>query len=327
MISANDPVTAIAHPNIAYIKYWGNRNDQLRIPENGSISMNLSSLETRTSIGLDTSLNADTIEIDDHSADEHSATRISGFLSHIRHMAGRSEFAQVNTSNNFPSGSGIASSASGFAALAIAASSAYGLHLSESELSRLARRGSGSASRSIPRGFVEWLPGNSDNDSFAASFAPEDHWDLVDIVAIVDSAPKKVGSTEGHQIARTSIFQDDRVKDTPRRLQICRKAILERNFNAFAEIVEQDCLLMHSIMMTSSPALIYWKPATLELISLITKLRSQGMAVGYTIDAGPNVHIITVKEHQSIAENEIRISGLIQSMLISSPGGGAYISD
>ncbi len=141
----------------------------------------------------------------------------------------------ISSRNNFPSGSGIASSASGFAALALAGSTAYGLHLTEKELSCLARRGSGSACRSIPTGFVEWQPGTTDEDSFAFSIGDPDHWDLVDIIAIVDPSHKKTGSTEGHHIANSSPLQLSRVEDAPRRIQICRKAILEQGFLKLCE--------------------------------------------------------------------------------------------
>jgi diphosphomevalonate decarboxylase len=252
--------------------------------------------------------------------------RITSFLSLVRKISGRKEYALVSSSNNFPSGSGIASSASGFAALALAASAAYGLHLTETELSRLARRGSGSASRSIPTGFVEWQPGISDEDSYAFSIANPDHWDLIDIIAIVDPSHKKTGSTEGHRIANSSPLQSSRVEDAPRRIELCRRSILERDFTRFAEIVEQDCLLMHAVMMTSNPNLFYWKPATLELITKVTALRQQGLSICYTIDAGPNVHILSLKQYQSAILDEINGMGNVISCLISTPGSGAYIS-
>ena len=158
----------------------------------------------------------------------------------------------------------------------------------------MARRGSGSACRSIPTGFVEWQAGTSDEDSFAFSIGDPDHWDLVDIIAIVDPSHKKTGSTEGHHIAKSSPLQLSRVEDAPRRIHICRTALQERDFSSFANIVEQDCLLMHAVMMTSEPNLIYWKPATLDLITKVVELRQQGLPVCYTIDAGANVHIITL---------------------------------
>lgn len=317
--------TAIAHPNIAFIKYWGNADDHLRIPVNGSISMNLAALTTRTSVQVDAELQSDQVSINGLIADQISTIRITRFLSIVRQLADRQDYARVVTTNDFPAGSGIASSASGFAALAVAASSAYGLRLAESDLSRLARRGSGSASRSIPSGFVEWQPGTSDADSFAFSIAPPSHWDLVDIIAVIDEGHKKTGSTEGHHLANTSPLQTARVADAFHRITSCRKSILERDFDAFAMIVEHDCLLMHAVMMTSTPALLYWHPATLEIINRVISLRSQGLPVCFTIDAGPNVHVLTQSQHQLEVLSELQKLSSIQSILVSIAGGGAHL--
>src|ERR1051325_8362652 len=247
-----DTATAQAFANIAFIKYWGNRDNTLRLPINGSISMNLDGLYTRTTVSFQSSLPYDELIINGHEVAGAGLNRISNFLDIIRGMAKVREYAEVMSENNFPSGAGIASSASAFAALALAGSKAAGLSLSEPELSRLARRGSGSASRSIPGGFVEWQTGTSDEDSFAFSIAQPEHWDLVDCVAIVSASHKKTGSTQGHFVAWTSPLQAARIADAPRRLDICRNAILARDFNAFASIVELDSDMMHAVMLTST---------------------------------------------------------------------------
>ena len=200
--------TATANPNIAFIKYWGNRDNTLRLPVNGSISMNLDGLFTRTTVSFQSSLSSDALIINGHNVTGKGLDRVSYILDIIRGMANIHDRAEVTTENNFPSGAGIASSASAFAALALAGSKAADLDLSEPELSRLARRGSGSASRSIPGGFVEWQAGTTDEDSYAFSIAEPDHWKLVDCVAIVSASHKKTGSTEGHAIAPTSPLQE-----------------------------------------------------------------------------------------------------------------------
>src|SRR5687768_15821669 len=228
--------TAQANPNLAFIKYWGNHDNTLRLPSNSSISMNLDGLYTRTTVSFQPSLPYDELVINGHETMGKGLDRISSMLDIIRGMANITERAEVISENNFPSGAGIASSASAFAALALAGSKAAGLHLGERELSRLARRGSGSAARSIPRGFVEWQAGTSDEDSLAFSIAPPNHWKLADCIAIVSTSHKKTGSTEGHYIASTSPLQAARVADTPRRLDLCRNAILNRDFDAFASI-------------------------------------------------------------------------------------------
>jgi diphosphomevalonate decarboxylase len=171
------------------------------------------------------------------------------------------------------------------------------LHLSESQLSAIARLGSGSAARSIPGGFVEWQRGIDHDSSFASSIESYTHWNLVDLVAIVSQEHKVVGSTEGHLLANTSPLQAARVQDTPRRLAICKLAIKERDFESFAAIVELDTLMMHSVMNTGTPGLFYWLPPTLLIMRMVKEWRQEGLPVAYSIDAGPNVHVITLTEY------------------------------
>jgi len=317
--------TAQAEANIAFIKYWGNRDNLLRIPMNNSISMNLDGLYTRTTVSFQPSLSFDELIINGHEVMGPGLARISYILDIIRGMADIYERAEVMSENNFPSGAGIASSAAAFAALALAGSKAAGLSLSESELSRLARRGSGSASRSVPGGFVEWQAGTDDEDSFAYSIAEPGHWGLVDCVAIVSASHKKTGSTEGHFIAATSPLQAARVADAPRRLELCRRAIIEKDFNAFAAIVELDSDLMHAVMMTSTPALHYWKPASLEVMNCVRQWRMEGIPVCYTVDAGPNVHVICIETEARSVEKRLREINGVTNVLVAQPGGPAKI--
>jgi diphosphomevalonate decarboxylase len=222
-------------------------------------------------------------------------------------------------------GAGIASSASAFAALSLAASTAAGLELSERELSRLARRGSGSACRSIPGGFVEWQVAGCEEDSYAYSIAPPEHWDLVDCIAIISREHKETGSTEGHNLAHTSPLQVARVEDAPRRLDICRRAIMVRDFETLAEIVELDSNLMHAVMMTSNPPLFYWKPETITIMQLVRNWRESGLPAFYTIDAGPNVHVICPRSHQ--AEVTRKLSGVhgVQEVINAGIAGSARL--
>lgn len=317
--------TAQAHPNIAFIKYWGNRDNILRLPVNGSISMNLDGLSTRTTVSFQPSLPFDQLIINGHEVMGAGLDRISYILDIIRGMANIPERAEVMSENNFPSGAGIASSASAFAALALAGSTAAGLSLSEKELSRLARRGSGSAARSIPGGFVEWQVGEEEADSFAFSIAEPDHWKLVDCIALVSASHKKTGSTEGHSIAPTSPLQAARVADAPRRLEICRNAILNRDFDSFAAIVELDSDMMHSVMMTSTPALHYWRPASLEVMNQVRAWRVEGIPACYTVDAGPNIHVICPETEAHIVEKRLREIPGVENVLIARAGGPAII--
>ncbi len=317
--------TAIAHPNIAFIKYWGNRDETLRIPANGSISMNLGALRTRTTVTFSTDIGEDSLSLNGRRIRGAALQRVSALLDKVRDMADLLMAASVESSNNFPIGAGIASSASAFAALALAASAAAGLHLDEVALSRLARTGSGSACRSVPGGFVEWEVGNSDADSYARSLAPAKHWDLHDCIAVVNAGHKPTGSSEGHTLAASSPLQAARVADAPRRLSLCRTAILEQDISLLAEVAEQDCNLMHAVMMTSSPPLFYWEPATLAVVHAVRRWREGGSAVFYTIDAGPNVHVLCpASEVAALSEKLRRIHG-VRRVLHSAPGGPARL--
>ncbi len=317
--------TAVAHPNIAFIKYWGNSNSALRLPANGSISMNLAALETKTRVTFDTSFPKDMFDLNGKRQSGAALDRVISHINLIRGLRGISTPVHVLSENNFPTGAGIASSAAAFAALSLAAVGALGLDLPESSLSRLARRGSGSACRSIPAGFTEWRKGDSDLDSFAISIAPPDHWNLVDCIAVVEDKEKKVGSTEGHSRAPSSPFQAARVADTPRRLDICRNAIQKRDFQALAEIIELDSNMMHSVMMTSHPALFFWEPATLNIIKSVQSWRKTGIPVAYTLDAGANVHVVCPEENAP--EVKKRLSSLpdVLDVLASHPGGPAKL--
>jgi diphosphomevalonate decarboxylase len=321
----NQTSTALAHPNIALIKYWGNRDDALRIPANGSISMCLEGLVTRTRVEFESRLTADELTINDIPAAGLALERLGQVLDLVRRLAGIALYAQVDSYNNFPSGAGIASSASAFAALALAASSAAGLKLSEAELSRLARRGSGSACRSVPAGFVEWAAGTSDEDSYAQSIASPEHWDLVDCIAIVSREHKATGSSRGNSLAVTSPLQAARVADTPRRLDLCRSAVCGRDFEALAEIVELDSNLLHAVMMTSTPALFYWQPTTLTIMQVVRSERTKGLPVCYTIDAGANVHVLTLSENAGKVADILKGLAGVQDVLMAGVGSGARL--
>ncbi|OQY31028.1 MAG: diphosphomevalonate decarboxylase [Anaerolineaceae bacterium 4572_5.1] len=317
--------TAIAHANIAFIKYWGNRDEALRLPSNNSISMNLANLDTRTRVTFNPNLKADTLTLNQIPQAGSGLERVSDFLARVRALSGVPHFAAVHSENNFPMGAGIASSASAFAALSLAASAAAGLTLNERELSRLARTGSGSACRSIPAGFVEWQQGTGDSDSYALSIAPPDYWHLADCVAITCKAHKTTGSTEGHALASTSPLQQVRVSAAPQRVEQCRSAILNRDFAAFAEVVELDSNLMHAVMMTSTPPLLYWQAPTLNVMHAVRRWREEGTPVCYTIDAGPNVHVLTPQRYAQEIEGRLRQLSGVEDVLVAAPGGAAQI--
>ncbi|MBI5053501.1 MAG: diphosphomevalonate decarboxylase [Chloroflexi bacterium] len=318
--------SARANSNIAYIKYWGNCNNTLRLPSNSSLSMNLDGLHTQTTVTFESSLNDDEVIIENKTQSGVARERVIKHLNLIRDRAKMETRARVESENNFPTGAGIASSASAFAALTTAACAAAHLQLSERELSIIARMGSGSASRSVPTGFVEWYRSERHDESFAESIAPPEYWNLVDCVAIVSAKHKEVGSTDGHSLANTSPLQQARVEDAPRRLKICKEALLKKDFARFADIVEEDAVMMHAIMMTSRPPLFYWLPPTLTVMGAVKEWRTRdGIPVCFTIDAGANVHVITLSDYVSDIESRLRAINGVQDVLKAKAGEGARV--
>lgn len=324
--SSNNIARARAHSNIAFIKYWGNRDHSLRLPANSSLSMNLNDLHTTTTVKWVGAAGADSLDINGAPAESGALDRVSAHLDVIRRRFGVRSYAQVSSTNNFPMGTGIASSASAFAALTLAAISALGAELSERELSALARMGSGSAARSIPSGFVEWRAGDAHETSYAETFVQGDHWDLVDVIAIVSRRHKHVGSSAGHQEADSSVLQPARVASVDRRLGAIKAAITSRDFEAFANIVEEDSNLMHAVMMTSKPPLFYWDPLSLRVMRSVRNWRAaDGLRVCYTLDAGPNVHCICEAADAAAVKANLRDMSADIEILQSGAGPGACV--
>jgi len=319
-------VTAIAPANIAFIKYWGRKDEKLRLPANNSLAMNLSNVFTITTVEFLENLKQDQIKMAGEKLDDKSKKRIVDHLERIRNLANIKVHARVVTKNNFPKGTGIASSASGFAALTLAASKSAGLNLSEKELSIIARQGSGSACRSIPDGFTEWIAGNSSETSFAHSIFPANWWKICDITVLISKTSKKVSSSEGHDLAESSPFYPVRIADMENKVSEIKIAIKGKNFEKFGEILEEEAINMHAVMMTSRPAILYWLPKTLELILLIREWRSNNLPIFFTIDAGPSVHLICEKENEMKVTQMLSKSGF-KDFIVNNPSSGAKLVD
>ncbi len=319
--------TAIAGANIALIKYWGNRDDALRLPMNGSIALTLDRLTTTTTVAFDGDLERDLIQLDAVEPHHEAHARVATHLDRIRRLAGEERWGRVVSRSNFPSGVGLAASASGFAALTLAASSALGLELEERELTSLARLGSGSAARSMLGGFVEWVAGSSHEDSYAYQLAPPDHWALCDCVAVVGETPKPVGSADGHRLAATSPLQVARVRQVELDIEPMRQAIRERDLPQLGSLMERDALSMHAVMMTSDPSLFYWTPATVAVMTAVRRWRMEGLGAWFTIDAGPNVHVLVPEEESDEAAARLRGIEGVQRVIQARSGPGARLSD
>lgn len=318
-------VTAVAPSNIAFIKFWGKRNSSLNIPYNDSISINLDSVVTQTSVEFLPQLLEDEVTINGQVASEKEKQRVVKHLNLIRNMAKLKMFARVISENNFPKSAGIASSASGFAALSVAGSRAAGLHLSSLDLSRLARRGSGSASRSIPDGFVKWKKGTNDATSVAKSLYMPSYWAIADLIAVTTLGEKQISSTEGHDRAESSPFFKARIHGMPVKIRAIKRAIKQKNFSVFGKIIEEEAINMHTVMMTSTPPAFYWSPQTVEIFDAVWKWRMEGIESYFTLDAGPNVHIICEEKNVHVIQQKLKCMSYVQKVFIGRPGKGTRV--
>ena len=330
-MTASNAVTAFAGTNIALVKYWGKRDTALNLPATGSLSLTLDRLGTRTTVHFDGHGDAgatDRIVMNGAPADTATAARVSAFLDRVRARAGSSARAFVTTENGVPTASGLASSASGFAALAIAATRAAGLTLPPDELSVLARLGSGSAARSIFGGFVEMARGEraDGTDAAARPLAVGQGWDVRLVVAVTAAGPKPMGSTAAmDHTARTSPYHAAWLASVDGDLADARAAIAARDLPSLGAVAERSALRMHASAMAADPAIIYWNPATLAAIAGVRALRDRGVPVFFTIDAGPHVKALCAAQHaDEVAAALAAVPGVIKT-LTAGPGPGARV--
>ncbi len=282
--------TAIARSNIALAKYWGKLARPGNYPATPSLSLTLDGLTTRTTVSFSAALGADEGSLDGRALVGKELARVSAMLSEFRALAGSSLFARVDSTNAFPTAAGLASSASGFAALALAASAALGLELDPAALSAVARRASASAARSLFGGWVELATGAE----HAAPLAAPEHWDVRMLVALTARGPKATGSTDGMlHTARTSPLYRAWVDAAPGIYQRLRRGVLERDLTEVGEAMEESTLCMHATMLAAAPAIIYMNPTTLAVLAAVRELRAAGVAAYATMDAGPHVKVLT----------------------------------
>ena len=306
--------TAIAHPNIALVKYWGKQNHILNYPASPSLSITLDSLITKTKVSASTEtrllLNGK----------RNEDLKVAKFLDLFREKFELPPVS-VETDNNFPTGAGLASSASGFAALVTALNENFQLGLSLSSLSEWARRGSASAARSIFGGFVTLQGPNWRADQLAK----EPHWDLEICIVVINEGPKKISSTTGMKTSEaTSPFYLEWIKSADSDFEIAKKAIVERDFVKLSELSEQHCLKMHSVMHTSQPAISYRAPGTVLAMELVREIRSAGTPAFFTMDAGPQVKVIYPKKYRTIIQKSLEELKNVR-LIWASLGPGAHL--
>jgi diphosphomevalonate decarboxylase len=323
--------TARAHANIALVKYWGKRDAALNLPAAGSLSLTLDALTTETTVRFDGALAADTMTLDGREASAGELARTSAWLDLVRARAGITTRARVDTANHFPTASGLASSASGYAALAVAATAAAGLDLDARELSILARLGSGSAARSIFGGLVRMHAGTAldGSDSAAEPIVSLLSGEVRMAIAIVGGgAPKTHGSRDAMQhCAETSPFYRAWIETVERDLSAAEDAIARADLPALGALAEANALAMHASAIAARPAIIYWQPATLAALATVRGLREAGRAAWATIDAGPHVKVLTTAADADAVVAAMTATPGVDRVLLSGAGGPATLVD
>lgn len=313
--------TAEAHPNIALIKYWGKRDVGLNLPAVPSLSLTLGPWRSRTTVSW--GAERDSVRLDGAEATGRARDRVLALLDRIDPQ--RPPVA-VESDNDFPTAAGLASSASGFAALALAATTAAGQPRSRSELSVLARQGSGSACRSLWGGFVAWRLGERADgaDSHAELVDDALDWDLAMVVAIVDAGRKAVGSTEGMERSRySSPLYPGWVERGPGLVAEAERAIARRDLQALGELMEASTFQMHATMQTSVPPLLYWRGGTVEALHAVFGLRATGVGAWATMDAGPQVKVLCARRDAPAVAGAL--GAVAARVELLTPGGPARV--
>lgn len=318
--------TAKAHTNIALVKYWGKKDQELIIPQTDSLSLTLNEFYTTTTVNFDNHLTSDLVAIDQQTLSKQAAKKVIHVLDIVRQLSGIKAFARVESINHVPTAAGLASSASAFAALAGAASAAAGLNLSGRDLSRLARRGSGSATRSIYGGLVEWQKGTDDTSSFAQPILENVDFPIEMLAVLVDTKKKKVSSRSGMQSSvETSPYYDAWRQVVANDMVAIKQAIKAKDIDQIGHIAEENALRMHALTFSADPGFTYFNGETLTIIKAVEDLRNQGVNCYYTMDAGPNVKVIYDRGNRSkIVEELSNIVGP-ERLVVSQPGPGIKI--
>jgi phosphomevalonate decarboxylase len=312
--------SAIAHPIQGLIKYHGLADPVLRLPYHDSISVCTAPLTTRTTIEFG-GVPTDTAVIDGRPVSARDMERIRAVVDPVRSRAGTQAPFRMVSVNDFPSNVGLGASASGFAALALAAVRAAGLDLASEEVSRIARRGAGSATRAVTGGFSKWKMGLTDQDSYAVQLAGED----LQIGMIVALIPAFKVTDDAHREATSSPFFHARLAEMPRLIAEMELAIRSRDVGRICALAERDSLMLHGITMTGAGELVLWRPETLRVILAVRKMRDEGLPAFFSIDTGATVYVNTTPER--VADIQDRVEGLGIQTIPCRVGGPARTTD
>ncbi len=306
----HQPTRCAASPSLALVKYWGKQAGGVNLPATTSIAVTLSHLETITEVRLVDSRDKQCIRVAGCLQDSE---RYSPFFDNLRATLDHDNWFEVDSINSFPTGAGLASSSSAFAALAFGCTRALGKPVSSGELSRIARVGSGSAARAVYGGFTRLSAGAQQ----AEQIAPQQHWsDLRVVIAVVDSGPKPISSRSAmSRSAETSIYYRNWIDSSEDLAQLAERAILRRDIEALGSAMRQSYLRMFCTMFTAEPPIVYWLPESVAVIRACERLRHSGIPAWETMDAGPQVKVVTTA----------RWSGRVAEALSRETGNGEIL--
>lgn len=325
-MSKHDCTVATAAPNFALVKYWGKADDEAMMPAVPSLAITLDGPE----IGVRVSVvdgDRDTVTLDGEAVDERWRDRTQSFLDMVRSGTGSSGALSVESTGGVVPAAGLASSAAYFAALSLAVTDLWGLDGDEEAVSDRARRGSVSAARSVPGGYVALDPQEAvDGRLPARTVYPADHWDLAVVVAVVQMGPKDVKSSDGMKRSReTSPYYPEWVRASRDHMTEALEAMKTRDLERLARVAESSCIMMHACAMASDPPVIYMRDGTRELMELVRWMRQQGVGCFYTVDAGPQVKVVCQQEDvERVKEGLDAVSG-VRRILVHRPGPGARL--
>lgn len=315
-----------AHTNIALIKYWGKRHSDLILPVTPSLSLTLEAFYTQTQVEFKPDDRQDSFILNGQVQDPKATAKVSQFVDHFRRQAQVPYRVQVTSQNYVPTAAGLASSASAYAALACACNAALDLNLSRRDLSIIARQGSGSATRSLYGGFVEWVAGQGDQSetSYGQPFADAD-WDLAMVVIIVNQAAKKFSSRWAmDHTMKTSPFYSQWAKQVDQDLAHIKPAILNHDLQTIGEIAEHNAMSMHALALSANPSLCYFQGESLTAMDQVRRLRQAGFLAYYTMDAGPNVKVLCPYSQAEAIRQRLSQVFPLDQLIISRPGPGPF---
>lgn len=317
-------ITARAHTNIALIKYWGKRDTTLFLPYTSSLSLTLDAFYTDTSVEF--CEGGDEFILNGEKQDEKATKKISHFIDLFRQQAHRHDFVRVVSTNHVPTAAGLASSASAYAALAMALNTLFELHLSRTELSTFSRKGSGSSTRSLFGGFVEWDKGEDDTTSIARPLLAEEDVPCGMIICLINKKKKEISSREGMALTvETSPFFPAFVEASAVDLEEMKLAIADRDVNRIGQIAERNAFRMHATMLGANPPFTYFEPKTIETIQFVKQLRQEGYHCYVTMDAGPNVKVIAPLDELEDIHQKLQTLFKDNELITATAGPKAYL--